>query len=79
MALTKRVEVLFDPEQYRLLEQFASSQGDSVGALVRQAVEQVYLMSSLEKRKAAVDGILSEQSELTWEEAQIILEEAVGT
>lgn len=78
MALTKRVEILFDPEQYRLLEQLASARGDSVGALVRRAVEQVYLMSTLEKRKAAVDGILSEQSELTWEDAQVILSGDVG-
>ena len=79
MPLTKRVEILFDPDHYRLIEQLASSQGKSVGALVRKAVEQVYLTSTLEKRKAAVDGILSEQSDLTWEEAKIILERDVGT
>lgn len=78
MALTKRVEILFDPEHYRMIEQLASSQGKSVGALVRKAVEQVYLMSTLENRKAAVAGILSEQSDLTWEEAKIILEKDVG-
>ena len=78
MALTKRVEVLFDPEHYRMIEQLASSQGKSVGALVRKAVEQVYLMSTLEKRKAAVDGLLSEQSDLSWEEAKVILERDVG-
>ena len=78
MPLTKRVEILFDPEHYRMIEQLASSQGKSVGALVRKAVEQVYLMSTLENRKAAVAGILSEQSDLTWEEAKIILEKDVG-
>ena len=78
MPLTKRVEVLFEPEQYRVMEQVARSEGKSVGALVRKAVEQVYLTSTLEKRKAAVDGILSEQSDLTWEEAKIILDTDVG-
>ena len=78
MPLTKRVEILFDPDHYRMIEQLASSQGKSVGALVRKAVEQVYLTSTLEKRKAAVDGILSEQSDLTWEEAKIILDRDVG-
>ena len=78
MPLTKRVEVLFEPEQYRIMEQLASSQGKSVGALVRKAVEQVYLTSTLEMRKAAVDGLLSEQSDLTWEEAKIILDTDVG-
>ena len=78
MALTKRVEVLFDPDHYRMIERLASSQGKSVGALVRKAVEQVYIKSTLEERKAAVDGILSEQSDITWEEAKIILERDVG-
>ena len=31
MALTKRVEVLFDPEHYRVIEQLARSQGKTVG------------------------------------------------
>ena len=78
MPLTKRVEVLFEPEQYRVMEQVARSEGKSVGALVRKAVEQVYLTSTLEMRKAAVDGLLSEQSDLTWEEAKIILDTDVG-
>lgn len=78
MPLTKRVEILFEPEQYRVMEQVARSEGKSVGALVRKAVEQVYLTSTRERRKAAVDGLLSEQSDLTWEEAKIILDTDVG-
>ena len=78
MPLTKRVEVLFDPKQYKMIEQLAHSEGKTVGALVRKAVEQVYLKPTLEKRKEAVEGILSEQSDLTWEEAKIILETDVG-
>lgn len=78
VPLTKRVEVLFDPDHYRIIEQIARSEGKTVGALVRKAVEQVYLTSTLEKRKEAVEGILSEQSDLTWEEAKIILETDVG-
>ena len=78
MALTKRVEVLFDPEHYLMIEQLAHSQGKSVGALVRKAVEQVYLKPTLEERKAAVRGLLSEHSDLSWEEAKRILEMDVG-
>ena len=48
MALTKRVEVLFDPEHYRMIEQLAHPQGKSEGALVRKAVEEVYLKPTLE-------------------------------
>ena len=78
MAFTKRVEVLFDPEHHRLLEQLARSQGKTVGALVRTAVEQVYLKPTVEERKAAVQGILGERSGLNWEEAKRILETDAG-
>ncbi len=78
MALTKRVEVLFDPEHHRLVEQLARSQGKTVGALVRRAVEQLYLKPTLDQRTTAVEGILSEQSDLTWGEAKNILESQVG-
>lgn len=78
MALTKRVEVLFDPGQYSLLEQVARSRGETIGALVRRAVEQHYLGPTLEQRRAAVEGLISQQSDLTWEEARSILETDVG-
>ncbi|MBI4200884.1 MAG: hypothetical protein HY531_01175 [Chloroflexi bacterium] len=78
MSLTKRVEVLFDPQQYKLMEQIARSRGETVGALVRRAVNQQYLQPTLEQRRAAVRGILDEQSDLTWEEARRIIETNVG-
>ena len=78
MALTKRVEVLFDPGNYQILEQLARSRGKTVGALVRQAVDQVYLKPTLEGRKAAVEGMLSERSDLTWEEAKEIIDKDPG-
>ena len=78
MPLTKRVEVLFDPDQYRTLEQLASSQGKSVGALVRKAVEQQYLGPSIERRKAAVRQLLAMESDLSWDEAKEIIEKDPG-
>lgn len=78
MALTKRVEVLFAPQQYALMEQIARARGETIGALVRKAVEQQYLGPTLEQRKAAVRAILAEESDLTWEEARRILETDVG-
>ena len=78
MALTKRVEVLFDPREYQQLVEFARARRETVGALVRQAVEQLYLKPTLAERREAVEGILSEQSVLTWEEAKKLLEGEVG-
>ena len=78
MPLTRRVEVLFDPDHYRIIEQLARSQGKTVGSLVRKAVEQVYLKPTLDQRRAAVQGLLSEHSDLSWEEAKGFLETDVG-
>ena len=78
MALTKRVEVLFDPNQYRDLERISRSKGETVAALVRKAVEQQYLRPTLEQRQAAVRHLLSMESDITWEEAKEILEGDVG-
>ncbi|MBI2916469.1 MAG: hypothetical protein HYY01_00600 [Chloroflexi bacterium] len=78
MALTKRVEVLFDPREYRLIAAIAQARGETVGALVRKAVELLYLKPTREERKAAVEALLSEQSDVTWEEAKHVLETQVG-
>ena len=78
MALKRRVEVLFDGEQYAKLERVAQAEGKSVGALVRRAVEQQYLGPTLEQRKAAVQWLVSQQSDVTWEEAKKLIEGEVG-
>lgn len=78
MALTRRVEVLFAPKQYALMEQIARARGETIGALVRKAVKQQYLGPTLEQRRAAVKAMLAEESDLTWEAARHILETDVG-
>ena len=78
MALTKRVEVLFDPKQYALLEQIARSRGETVGALVRKAVEQELLRPTLEERRAAVRGLLGEEVDFgPWEDVKKAIEREV--
>lgn len=78
MATAKAVRVLFDAQEYQRLEVLAKSQGASVAALVHKAVEQQYLQPSVEERRVAVRGLLSDRSDLTWEEAKKILETDVG-
>ena len=41
-------------------------------------MEQAYLVSSLEKRQVAVDGILGEGSDVTWAIAKAVLEKDAG-
>lgn len=58
MPLKRRVEVLFDPTQYARLEKVARNAGESVGALVRKAVEREYLRPADDERRQAVRGLL---------------------
>ena len=52
-TLTKRVQVLFSPHQLHLLHEIAENRGQSVGALIREAVEAVYFEKERERRRAA--------------------------
>lgn len=56
--LTKRTQVLFDKNSYKALEDIASKKGKSVGALVREAVEIVYLLDDFDIKKIAYQNIL---------------------
>jgi hypothetical protein len=78
VALTKRVEVLFDPEQFREVERIALSQGGSVASLVRAAVERQFLQPRLSERRRAVQRLLSMETGVTWEEAKKELEADPG-
>jgi predicted DNA-binding protein len=49
-ALTKRIQILLSEEQYGLLKRLAAAKHTSVGALVREAVEAVYLEDLKDKR-----------------------------
>jgi hypothetical protein len=54
MPLTRRVQVLFSPDQMARLQAIAQAKGESVGVLIRKAVEAVYLHHEPEKRREAV-------------------------
>jgi hypothetical protein len=72
--LSKRVEVLFDPKQYAGLEQEARRRGESVGSLVREAVERQYLLPSREERRTALKELLSIKLDISsWEEAKELI------
>lgn len=42
-TLTRRVQVLLSPGQHERLAALARARGTSVGALIREAIDQVYL------------------------------------
>lgn len=77
MALTKRVEILFDPERFSYLEDLARRQKTSVGNLIREAVTKVYLDADVEKRRDAVRWLTSQSFDFQddWETIKQDLEE----
>ena len=71
VALTKRVELLLDPEQYARLERIARARGESVGALIRQAVAREYLQPLQEQKRAALRRLLQQEIDFgSWERAK---------
>lgn len=58
MAKDKRVEVLFEPSEYKVLEDAAHRQGKSVGAMVREAVVKYVTGPSEAERRAAFDDFM---------------------
>lgn len=59
MAKDKRVEVLFEPQQYKRLEEVAHREGKAIGALIREAVEKYVVTPSDEERERAWDHFFS--------------------
>ncbi len=53
-TLTRRVQVLLPPEQYDRLEALAQARGTSVGALIRQAIQDCYDEADPSDRRHAV-------------------------
>ena len=78
MAKNKRVEVLFEPSEYRTLEDAAHREGKSVGSMVREAVAKYVTDSDRARRKQALDWILAQDfSDLPpWEELKEEMAEA---
>lgn len=71
MALTRRVELLLDPEQYARLEEIARARGESVGALIRQAVAREFLRPAREQKRAALGRLLRQEIDFgSWEKAK---------
>ena len=67
MALTKRAEVLMEPEDYGRLEEIARRRNTTVEELIRRAVRSCYLSDS-EKVQKGIDDILSLQVPIVFSE-----------
>jgi len=61
MSLNKRVEILFDENEYRELERNAKARKTSVGSLVREAVAKYVTGEDQERRRQAFKWLLSQE------------------
>jgi len=59
MSKDKRVEVLFEPSEYKILEDVARRDGKPVGAVVREAVAKYVTGPSEAEREAAWERLLT--------------------
>jgi predicted transcriptional regulator len=77
-VLKKRVEVLFDEDEYRRLEELARAKGRSIGALIRAAVARDYLAPDEERRHEAFKWLTSQTFDFLgdWEDVKRELLEA---
>ena len=75
MPRTRRVEILFDPGDYEVVQRVARERGETVGEVIREAVAHYYVEPALERRRAAARRLLAlPPVDITWEEAK----EAIG-
>ncbi len=56
--LTRRLQVLVEPEQYERLQVYATGRGVSVGEAVRDAIDRV-ARPAIEQRRAAAERFLA--------------------
>ena len=72
---SKRVEILFDPKEYRTLEEKAQTEGRSVGSMIREAVAMYVVSPSEREKKEALKWIFSREDDLgTWEELKAAIQ-----
>ena len=70
-TLTKRVQVLLDPFQYQRLDEIARQRNQSVGALIREAIDRVYLQNAMADRLEAVRALAAMQLPVAgWEQME---------
>ena len=65
--LNKRAHILFEEEQFKLIEALAAEKGSSVGSLVRAAVQRVYVepkAKQLSDRQKAFDRLKQWQKKI---------------
>ncbi len=78
MTVSKRAQILMEPEDYRRLEVIARQKNASVAELIRTAVRERYLGVG-DERRSSVEAICTmELPVITWAEAEDEVAQAHG-
>lgn len=76
MPLDRRLQVLLDEDQYRRLEEHAARRGESVAALVREAIDERFPNDRLDRRRAG--ELLMEARPMAVDDWTVMKEELLG-
>jgi hypothetical protein len=79
--LNKRVEILFESSEMEALRRQAKKAKKSVGALIREAVKEKYLMPTRKDREAALRKLLSAECQIKfppWKKLKEEIEASLG-
>lgn len=69
--LTKRMQLLLSPEQYRKVQLYAKRHKKSIGLVIREALEKYLLERPKSEKKKAVVRLLSKELPVAdWEEME---------
>ena len=66
--LTKRLEILFDPKEFEILEKKAKAEGKSIASLAREALKEKIMDSSVKQKEKALKKLFSLSMEMSFDE-----------
>lgn len=69
--LTKRLEILFDPGEYKILKKKAVEEGKSVANLVRETLKEKIIDSSVKEKESALKRLFSPSMETDFNEWKV--------
>ena len=73
MALTRRVEILLEEDEYEALRREAERRGWSFGELIREAARRQFIAPTEREKDEALAWLTSQQIDIDWDEAKKLI------
>ena len=69
--LTKRLQLLLTPEQYKMVQLYAKKHKKSIGSVIREALDKIISERSKKEKQKAVQRLLSRKLPVSnWEQME---------